>query len=193
MKSPLRIEFPKNRINKFGFEASSYLNNKKFKTDLLNEYTINEDSISFLKFTKCGSNLEETISDFLRYYSKNSKKQYLQNFNQFMHSGIKFIEKIDIELANKYPTFFNHNLKECNILLKLEIKKRENGKFNVSLIFEPTKLDIEAILRLEIYENNDLISKPLPLITKKNEIFSLKYNFSELVKLIEKKISMHYQ
>jgi hypothetical protein len=193
VKSPLKIEFPKKFINKKIFGAPSYRNKNKYQTDLINEFTIDKSCISFFDHTKCGNNLPKAVNDFAEYYCQESKKQYLKKYNKLLHSGIKFIEKIDIEVSDKYQTIFYHNLKEERIIIRLKIKKRIDGIYSINLVFEPTSDIIENILRIETCEKDTPISKPLTIILNKNEVFRLKYNLTPLVNLMSQKIENLYK
>ena len=183
--SPLKLSFLKKLVKKDIIHVAKYQNKNKFYCDLLTESKINPNFIEIFDWLQCSQELKENIIQFTEYYKQPRKQSYLVKFNKFLSSLLNYFDRFTDEIAATYSyTAFEHSLNNSKIVLRLTIKTRSSGKHHISIIAEPTCFEVNDLLRLEVFEDSEQVSKEGLIVAKKNG-FQVKYNLDSLKEKID--------
>ena len=180
--SPLKLSFPNNFLKKGLIHFPKHLSEEKFYCDVLIESKINQQFEDIFNLLSCGDGLKTAILDFTNYYnySQPNKQPYLVKYNEFLNAILNYMDRFDDEVSKEYRyTHFEHSLNKKEILLRLNIEARVNGKYHISVVAEPTAFDTDKILRMELFKNNELIDTR-GLIVQTDTGYEMPYELNSL-------------
>ncbi|MCF8055027.1 MAG: hypothetical protein K9K37_00115 [Desulfocapsa sp.] len=191
--SPLKLSFPNNIIKKGVVHFPKYLNKDKFYCDLLIESKINTKFEDIFNLLACDDILKTNIINFTKHYNQPDKQRYLIKYNEFLNAILNYMDRFDDEVSKEYRyTHFEHSLDKKEILLRLNIEARVNGKYHISVVAEPTSSDINKILRMELFKHNELIDTR-GLISETETGYEVPYELNSLKEKIRNTFKKLYK